>query len=100
MHEFLVSSKRRISSDILSLVSTSTSRSDRSGQAKPPSAMSSDSASTSTDLSPELRVSLHVAHSICAIILLIRTVNLLSCTTQVKPKAVNKVCADICDFTA
>lgn len=89
--ECLVSSKKRISSDILSLVSTSTSRSDRSGQVKPPSAMSSDSASTSTDLSPELRVSVHVDHSICAIILLIRTVNLLSCTAQVKPKAVNKV---------
>uniref|UniRef100_A0A668TJY5 Phosphatidylinositol-3,5-bisphosphate 3-phosphatase MTMR2 n=1 Tax=Oreochromis aureus TaxID=47969 RepID=A0A668TJY5_OREAU len=35
--------------------STSTSRSDRSAQAKPPSAMSSDSVSTSAEFSPELR---------------------------------------------
>lgn len=43
--------------------STSTSRSDRSAQAKPPSAMSSDSVSTSAEFSPELRVSdLHMFH--------------------------------------
>ncbi|KAG8008341.1 Myotubularin-related protein 2 [Nibea albiflora] len=36
-------------------VNTSTSRSDRSAQAKPPSAMSSDSVATSAELSPELR---------------------------------------------
>lgn len=48
---------------MLSLTSTSTSRSDRSAQAKPPSAMSSDSVSTSAELSPELRVSsLQVVH--------------------------------------
>lgn len=38
--------------------STSTSRSDRSAQAKPPSAMSSDSVATSAELSPEMRVSI------------------------------------------
>lgn len=43
---------------MLSLNSTSTSRSDRSAPAKPPSAMSSDSVSTSAELSPELRVSI------------------------------------------
>ncbi|XP_044079632.1 myotubularin-related protein 2 isoform X2 [Siniperca chuatsi] len=48
------SSSRQPSVDSLS--STSTSRSDRSAQAKPPSAMSSDSVSTSAELSPELRV--------------------------------------------
>uniref|UniRef100_A0AAQ6A6X2 Phosphatidylinositol-3,5-bisphosphate 3-phosphatase MTMR2 n=1 Tax=Amphiprion ocellaris TaxID=80972 RepID=A0AAQ6A6X2_AMPOC len=42
---------------MLSFTSTSTSRSDRSAQAKPPSAMSSDSVSTSAEFSPELRVS-------------------------------------------
>ncbi|XP_044227255.1 myotubularin-related protein 2 [Thunnus albacares] len=47
------SSSRQPSVDSLS--STSTSRSDRSAQAKPPSAMSSDSVSTS-EFSPELRV--------------------------------------------
>lgn len=41
-----------------SLNSTSTSRSDRSAPAKPPSAMSSDSVCTSAELSPELRVSI------------------------------------------
>ncbi|XP_029029737.1 myotubularin-related protein 2 isoform X1 [Betta splendens] len=39
-----------------SLSSSSTSRSDRSAQVKPSSAMSSDSVSTSTEFSPELRV--------------------------------------------
>ncbi|XP_043997148.1 myotubularin-related protein 2 isoform X1 [Gambusia affinis] len=39
-----------------SLSSSSTSRSDRSAQAKPPSVMSSDSVSTSAEFSPELRV--------------------------------------------
>ncbi|XP_007563178.1 phosphatidylinositol-3,5-bisphosphate 3-phosphatase MTMR2 [Poecilia latipinna] len=39
-----------------SLSSTSTSRSDRSAQAKPPSVLSSDSVSTSAEFSPELRV--------------------------------------------
>ncbi|CAG5875461.1 phosphatidylinositol-3,5-bisphosphate 3-phosphatase MTMR2 [Menidia menidia] len=39
-----------------SLSSTSTSRSDRSAQAKPPSALSSDSVSTCAEFSPELRV--------------------------------------------
>uniref|UniRef100_A0AAQ5XFP9 Phosphatidylinositol-3,5-bisphosphate 3-phosphatase MTMR2 n=1 Tax=Amphiprion ocellaris TaxID=80972 RepID=A0AAQ5XFP9_AMPOC len=48
------SSSRQPSVDSLS--STSTSRSDRSAQAKPPSAMSSDSVSTSAEFSPELRV--------------------------------------------
>ncbi|XP_074528982.1 phosphatidylinositol-3,5-bisphosphate 3-phosphatase MTMR2 isoform X2 [Halichoeres trimaculatus] len=48
------SSSRQPSVDSLS--STSTSRSDRSAQAKPPSAMSSDSVATSTELSPEMRV--------------------------------------------
>ncbi|XP_070773314.1 phosphatidylinositol-3,5-bisphosphate 3-phosphatase MTMR2 isoform X2 [Enoplosus armatus] len=48
------SSSRQPSVDSLS--STSTSRSDRSAQTKPPSAMSSDSVPTSADLSPELRV--------------------------------------------
>ncbi|XP_041807842.1 myotubularin-related protein 2 isoform X2 [Chelmon rostratus] len=48
------SSSRQPSVDSLS--STSTSRSDRSAQAKPPSAMSSDSVTTSAELSPELRV--------------------------------------------
>ncbi|XP_043997150.1 myotubularin-related protein 2 isoform X2 [Gambusia affinis] len=37
-------------------LSSSTSRSDRSAQAKPPSVMSSDSVSTSAEFSPELRV--------------------------------------------
>lgn len=46
----------------LSRSSTSTSRSDRSAQAKPPSAMSSDSA----EFSPELRVSIcHRVHRFC-----------------------------------
>ncbi|XP_035034558.1 myotubularin-related protein 2 isoform X1 [Hippoglossus stenolepis] len=49
------SSSRHPSVDSLS--STSTSRSDRSAQTKPPSAMSSDSVSTSAEFSPELRVS-------------------------------------------
>ncbi|CAB1422024.1 unnamed protein product [Pleuronectes platessa] len=48
------SSSRHPSVDSLS--STSTSRSDRSAQSKPPSAMSSDSVSTSAEFSPELRV--------------------------------------------
>ncbi|XP_045896043.1 myotubularin-related protein 2 isoform X2 [Micropterus dolomieu] len=48
------SSSRQPSVDSLS--STSTSRSDRSAQAKPPSVMSSDSVATSAELSPELRV--------------------------------------------
>ncbi|XP_068600513.1 myotubularin-related protein 2 isoform X3 [Brachionichthys hirsutus] len=48
------SSSRQPSVDSLS--SASTSRSDRSAQAKPASAMSSDSVATSTELSPELRV--------------------------------------------
>ncbi|XP_041865076.1 myotubularin-related protein 2 isoform X2 [Melanotaenia boesemani] len=48
------SSSRQPSVDSLS--STSTSRSDRSTQAKPPSALSSDSVSTSAEFSPELRV--------------------------------------------
>ncbi|KAK5618861.1 Myotubularin- protein 2 [Crenichthys baileyi] len=48
------SSSRQPSVDSLS--STSTSRSDRSAQAKPPSALSSDSVSTSAEFSPELRV--------------------------------------------
>ncbi|XP_019941677.1 phosphatidylinositol-3,5-bisphosphate 3-phosphatase MTMR2 isoform X2 [Paralichthys olivaceus] len=48
------SSSRQPSVDSLS--STSTSRSDRSGQAKTPSVMSSDSVSTSAEFSPELRV--------------------------------------------
>ncbi|KAI1903163.1 hypothetical protein AGOR_G00024380 [Albula goreensis] len=47
------SSSRQPSVDSLS--STSTSRSDRSSHAKPPSALSSDSVSTSTEFSPELR---------------------------------------------
>uniref|UniRef100_A0A3B3WC87 Phosphatidylinositol-3,5-bisphosphate 3-phosphatase MTMR2 n=1 Tax=Poecilia mexicana TaxID=48701 RepID=A0A3B3WC87_9TELE len=42
---------------VLSVLSTSTSRSDRSAQAKPPSVLSSDSVSTSAEFSPELRVS-------------------------------------------
>lgn len=42
---------------ILSLNSTSTSRSDRSAQAKLPSAMSSDSVTPTAEFSPELRVS-------------------------------------------
>ncbi|KAM4546089.1 phosphatidylinositol-3,5-bisphosphate 3-phosphatase MTMR2 isoform 1-T1 [Odontesthes bonariensis] len=49
------SSSRQPSVDSLSS-STSTSRSDRSAQAKPPSALSSDSVSTSAEFSPELRV--------------------------------------------
>ncbi|XP_030216568.1 phosphatidylinositol-3,5-bisphosphate 3-phosphatase MTMR2 isoform X2 [Gadus morhua] len=49
------SSSRQASVDSLSS-STSTSRSDRSAQTKPPSAMSSDSVSTSAELSPELKV--------------------------------------------
>ncbi|XP_028450863.1 phosphatidylinositol-3,5-bisphosphate 3-phosphatase MTMR2 isoform X2 [Perca flavescens] len=48
------SSSRHPSVDSLS--SSSTSRSDRSAQAKPPSGMSSDSVATSAELSPELRV--------------------------------------------
>ncbi|XP_075876545.1 phosphatidylinositol-3,5-bisphosphate 3-phosphatase MTMR2 isoform X3 [Nelusetta ayraudi] len=48
------SSSRQPSVDSLS--SASTSRSDRSAPAKTPSAMSSDSVSTSAELSPELRV--------------------------------------------
>ncbi|XP_017291336.1 myotubularin-related protein 2 [Kryptolebias marmoratus] len=48
------SSSRQPSVDSLS--SNSTSRSDRSAQAKPPSALSSDSVSTSAEFSPELRV--------------------------------------------
>lgn len=48
------SSSRQPSVDSLS--STSTSRSDRSAQAKPTSALSSDSMSTSAEFSPELRV--------------------------------------------
>ncbi|XP_034406824.1 myotubularin-related protein 2 isoform X1 [Cyclopterus lumpus] len=48
------SSSRQPSVDSLS--STSTSRSDRSAQAKPPFAMSSDSVAASAELSPEFRV--------------------------------------------
>ncbi|XP_075957559.1 phosphatidylinositol-3,5-bisphosphate 3-phosphatase MTMR2 isoform X2 [Anarhichas minor] len=48
------SSSRQPSVDSLS--STSTSRSDRSAQAKPPFAMSSESVAASADLSPEFRV--------------------------------------------
>ncbi|KAG7282698.1 hypothetical protein CRUP_017624 [Coryphaenoides rupestris] len=48
------SSSRQASVDSLSS-STSTSRSDRSAQAKTPSAMSSDSVTTSAELSPELK---------------------------------------------
>ncbi|XP_034746901.1 myotubularin-related protein 2 isoform X1 [Etheostoma cragini] len=48
------SSSRHPSVDSLS--SSSTSRSDRSAQAKPPSGMSCESVATSADLSPELRV--------------------------------------------
>ncbi|XP_039633467.1 myotubularin-related protein 2 isoform X2 [Perca fluviatilis] len=48
------SSSRHPSVDSLS--SSSTSRSDRSAQAKPPSGMSSDSVATSAELSPEFRV--------------------------------------------
>ncbi|XP_056300661.1 myotubularin-related protein 2 isoform X1 [Pseudoliparis swirei] len=48
------SSSRQPSVDSLS--STSTSRSDRSAQAKPPFAMSSDSLAASAELSPECRV--------------------------------------------
>ncbi|KAM9385519.1 phosphatidylinositol-3,5-bisphosphate 3-phosphatase MTMR2 [Pholidichthys leucotaenia] len=48
------SSSRQPSVDSLS--SASTSRSDRSAQVKPPSALSSDSVSTAAEFSPELRV--------------------------------------------
>ncbi|KAL6098936.1 myotubularin-related protein 2 [Pungitius pungitius] len=48
------SSSRQPSVDSLS--STSTSRSDRSAQAKPPFAMSAESVATSAELSPEFRV--------------------------------------------
>lgn len=53
-----------ISFVMLSLLSTSTSRSDRSAQqAKPTSAMSSHSVAAAAELSPELRVSsLHIVH--------------------------------------
>uniref|UniRef100_A0A8D0AVX6 Phosphatidylinositol-3,5-bisphosphate 3-phosphatase MTMR2 n=1 Tax=Sander lucioperca TaxID=283035 RepID=A0A8D0AVX6_SANLU len=47
---------------MLSLTSSSTSRSDRSAQAKPPSGMSSDSVATSAELSPELRVTQDVTY--------------------------------------
>ncbi|MEQ2267492.1 Myotubularin- protein 2 [Xenotaenia resolanae] len=61
------SSSRQPSVDSLS--STSTSRSDRSAQAKPPSALSSDSVSTSAEFSPELRVKPKAAAKVCECIL-------------------------------
>lgn len=93
---------KRISSDLLSFISTSTSRSDRSAQAKPPSAMSSDSVSTSTELSPELRVGvLHGYNSVSCSLVVTNCSSDLLCTLQVRPKAVNKVCGQnmsVCAF--
>lgn len=88
--------------DLLSFISTSTSRSDRSAQAKP-LAMSSDSVSTSNELSPELRVGiLHGYNSVCCSLVITSCNSDLLCTLQVRPKAVNKVCCQnmsVCAFT-